>query len=198
MATEYTYTGQLVLASASPRRAALLREHGYDFTVEAADIIEPTSIPGVESPDMLAMELSRLKAHDVAKHHESAIILAADTLACQGTNIFGKPTDRADARRILTSIMGTTHHVITGVTLLNTATMTELVECDTTSITMRELSDEEMENYLDSGAWEGKAGAYGIQDHGDEFVTEIQGSFSNVVGLPLELLAEMLSQFSAS
>ncbi len=198
MKAEYTYTGQLVLASASPRRAALLHEHGYDFTVEAATIDEPTSIPGIDSPDLFAMELSRLKAHDVAQHHESAIILAADTLACQGTKIFGKPTDRDDARRILKSIMGTTHHVITGMTLLNTATMSEIVACDTTSVTMRELSDEEMETYLDSDAWEGKAGAYGIQDHGDKFVTEIQGSYSNVVGLPLELLAEMLSNHVAS
>jgi len=198
MTTEYTYTGRLVLASASPRRAALMREHGYDFTVEAATFDEPTSIPGIDSPDLFAMELSRLKAHDVAQHHESAIILAADTLACQGTKIFGKPTDRDDARRILKSIMGTTHRVITGLTLLDTATISEIVEHDSTTITMRNLSDEEMETYLDSGAWEGKAGAYGIQNHGDEFVTDIKGSYSNVVGLPLELLADMLSNHEAS
>ncbi len=196
MTSQQTYTRQLILASASPRRATLLSEYGYDFIIDPPAIDEPTSIPGIDNPDMLAREISRLKAHDVAPRHKSTMILAADTIACQGTNIFGKPSDRNDAQRILSSIMGTTHHVITGITLLDTSTMKEMMEHEVTSITMRSLRDEELEAYLDSGDWKGKAGAYGIQDYGDAFVTNIQGSFSNVVGLPMEKLAIMLSQIT--
>jgi len=106
--------------------------------------------------------------------------------------IFGKPRDRADAKRILSAIAGTTHEVITGVTLLDAASGARQIEHDVTRVTMRRLGDDEIEAYLDTGAWQGKAGAYGIQDRGDAFVERIDGSFTNVVGFPMELIERML------
>ena len=124
-------------------------------------------------------------------------VLAADTIAALGNRVFGKPADRDDARRILQSLSGTTHQVITGVTLLDAASGAWLIRHDSTDVTMRRLAEREVEDYLDGGEWMGKAGAYGIQDKGDAFVERIEGSFTNVVGLPMELLARMLEEFSA-
>ncbi|MEK7732222.1 MAG: Maf family protein, partial [Planctomycetota bacterium] len=123
-------------------------------------------------------------------------VLAADTIAALGGRVFGKPADRDDARRILKSLSGTTHQVITGVTLLDASSGVRLIRHDSTNVIMRRLTDSEIEDYLDSGAWEGKAGAYGIQDKGDAFVERIEGSFTNVVGLPMELVARMLDEFA--
>jgi septum formation protein len=136
-----------------------------------------------------------MKAASVAPMYTEEIIIAADTVAVLGDQIFGKPTDRADAERILRAITGTTHQVITGVTVINAATTRTLTRHDVTYVTMRRLDDAELKAYLDTNAWRGKAGAYGIQDHGDKFVTKLDGSFSNVVGLPMELLERMLVDF---
>ena len=118
-----------------------------------------------------------------------------DTIAALDGCVFGKPADRADAKHILNRLAGTTHEVITGVTLLDAVTGTRQIEHDVTRVTMKALSDDEIEAYLDTGAWEGKAGAYGIQDKGDAFVTRIEGSFSNVVGFPMELISAMLARW---
>lgn len=156
-------------------------------------------------------------------------ILAGDTVVALDGRLFGKPTDRADARRILSALSGTTHHVITGVALLDipspdstrprsvrradlsssasygseiagwgTHGWCRLIRHDTTAVTMRRLTDAERETYLDTGAWKGKAGAYGIQDSGDAFVERIDGSFTNVVGFPMELILQMLKADASS
>jgi septum formation protein len=229
---------RLILASASPRRAELLREHGYAFDVIVPPTPEPTDLPAEMPPAKQAEYLSHFKAAAVADLLSrgpaatrpapteiatfakgvqrgvsseqanslrgpesrftvtSAIILAADTIAALGNRVFGKPADRADARRILSSITGTAHQVITGVTLMDPAVRRCVTHHDVTAVHMRPLSDDELEAYLDSNAWRGKAGAYGIQDKGDEFVTRIEGSFSNVVGLPMELLSQMLLEWT--
>ncbi len=109
--------------------------------------------------------------------------------------MFGKPLDRDDARTILSNLSGTTHRVITAVTLLDATTGRRLIRHDSTAVTMKPLSDNQLEAYLDTGAWAGKAGAYGIQDRGDAFVESIDGSFTNVVGLPMELLGRMLADW---
>jgi len=187
---------RLILASASPRRAELLRAHGYDFTVIESPLAEPVEFPDDEAPVERAQSSSLFKAESVAGLAGSGWVLAADTIAALGGRVFGKPADRDDARRILKSLSGTTHQVITGVTLLDASTGARLIRHDSTDVIMRRLTDMEIENYLDSGAWEGKAGAYGIQDKGDAFVERIEGSFTNVVGLPMELVARMLDEFT--
>lgn len=189
-------TQDLVLASASPRRAQLLRDAGYPFRIVTPPIPEPqTPRPGI-APAQEAEALSYFKARAVAGVVRRGLIIAADTVVAFENEVFGKAADEADARRILTRLMGTTHQVITGVTLADAVGGRRAIAHDVTYVTMRSASDgsgDELEAYLATGAWRGKAGAYGIQDRDDPFVRSIRGSFSNVVGLPLELLGRMLA-----
>jgi septum formation protein len=142
--------------------------------------------------------LSYFKARAVGEIVKDGWILAGDTITVCGGRIFGKPRDRNDARSILMTLSGTSHQVITAVTLLDMAGRRRLIQHDTTTVVMRQLSDYEIEAYLDMGEWEGKAGAYGIQDRGDVFVDRIEGSFTNVVGFPMELVARMLGQMGSA
>jgi len=187
--------GRLVLASGSPRRADLLRQSGYVFDVVVPSLHEPDYHRGTVSATQHAEALSYFKARAVAEGRTGGVILAADTVVASGDTVLGKPLDAADARRILSALCGTTHAVITGVTVLDVPTGRRDIRQDTTIVTMRPMPDDVLEAYVESGAWEGKAGAYGIQDHGDAFIERIDGSFTNVVGLPMELVTEMLSGF---
>ena len=173
-----------------------MREHGYSVEIIEPPLPEPTNPPPELSPARIAETLSHFKAAAVAGIINAGLILGADTIAALGERIFGKPADRAGAKRILSALAGTSHQVITGVTLMDAATRSHVTRHDATAVHVRGLSDAEIEAYLDTGAWEGKAGAYGIQDHGDPFVSRIEGSFTNVVGLPMELLAQMLGQWA--
>lgn len=189
---ETRHPKRLVLASGSPRRAELMREYGYDVEIIEPPVDEPAGLSGTASVYELARAVSHFKAQAVAPLAPDAWIMAGDTIAALDGTLFGKPRDRADAERILSAIAGTTHEVITGVTLLDAETGARQIEHDVTRVTMRPLGDHQMEAYLDTGAWQGKAGAYGIQDRGDAFVESIEGSFTNVVGFPMELVAHML------
>ncbi len=186
---------RLILASASPRRAELLREHGYSFEVIPSPLPEPVAFSAELSTIERAKACSEFKANSVARLAGDGWVLGADTIASLDGRVFGKPADRRDAKQILQSLAGTTHQVITGVTLLDAASGNRLIRHDSTDVTMRRLTEREIEDYLDTDAWQGKAGAYGIQDKGDAFVERISGSFTNVVGLPMELLDKMLSEF---
>ncbi len=186
---------RLILASASPRRAELLRQHGYEFEVIVSNFDESTLLDSSWPPGELAESLSLHKAQEVQQRVENGWILSGDTVAHMEGRFFGKPKDRDQAREILSSLAGTTHEVITGVTLLDAQSGKHITEHDVTRVIMRTLSNEEIEQYLDTNAWEGKAGAYGIQDHGDAFVDHIEGSFTNVVGFPMELIATMLKEW---
>lgn len=186
---------RLILASGSPRRAELMREHGYDIEIMVPDVDESVAIDSSLSPAEHAMALSYFKARNVTENVSKGWVIGGDTIASLDGCVFGKPADRSDAKKILTTLLGTTHEVITGVTLLNASNQNRLVQHDTTRVTMKSVSDEKIEQYLDTNAWKGKAGAYGIQDHGDEFVEKIEGSFSNVVGFPMELISQMLTQW---
>jgi septum formation protein len=185
----------LILASTSPRRAELLREAGYEFEVVAPRFEEPVDRHPHVDGTLHAESLAWFKARSVATAHFDRTILAADTIAFLHGEVVGKPQDRADARRILRAMSSTTHQVITGLALLAPARGRRLLQHDTTTVRVRALSDGMIEEYLDSGQWQGKAGAYGIQELGDAFVEEIQGSFSNVVGLPMELLGRMFREW---
>lgn len=159
---------------------------------------EPIDFEEGVTPVERAKASSEFKAQSVAGLVGTGWVLAADTIAALGNRVFGKPLDRDDARHILQSLSGTTHQVITGVTLLDASSGAKLIRHDSTDVLMRRLTESEIEEYLNTSAWAGKAGAYGIQDKGDAFVERIEGSFTNVVGLPMELLAEMLFSFDKS
>ncbi len=185
----------LILASASPRRAELLREAGYRFEIVDPPIEEPGDEHRHVAAGLHAESLAYFKARSVAADHSDKTILAADTIAVLDGYIIGKPVDSADARRILELLSGTTHEVITGVALLSPNGARRLLEHDVSRVRVRHLESQAIEAYLATGQWQGKAGAYGIQDHGDEFVETVEGSFTNVVGLPMELLSRMFRQY---
>jgi septum formation protein len=195
MNTEQTPETQLILASASPRRRELMAEAGYDFRVIDPPFDEPDQMGPEVPPTHQAEALSYFKARAVAGQVETGVVVAADTVVACGGQVFGKPVDVDDAARILAALLGRRQEVITGVTILDAATNQRLIAHDTTIVWMRTLPPETVERYLATQAWVGKAGAYGIQDRADAFVERIEGSFTNVVGLPMELLRSMLSQW---
>ncbi len=188
----------LVLASQSPRRRQLLEEAGYVFEVAEPALAEPDWLHPSLGPSLHAESLAYFKARSVAADHPGHAILGADTIAVVEGQVIGKPADREDARRILRRLSGTTHSVITGVALLHPASGRRLLQHNISLVRVRSLTDEMIEAYLATGRWQGKAGAYGVQDQEDPFVATITGSFTNVVGLPLELLARMFERWAAA
>lgn len=194
--TDHVHAGskRLVLASASPRRAELLRAAGYRFDVVRPALDEPP-LGGHAHPACLAESIAHYKARCVADTLDEGIVLGGDTVVAVGDQLFGKPAHREDAGRILRALAGTAHQVITGVALIDAGGGCRSIAHAVTTVHMRSLSEAEVEEYLRSGEWAGKAGAYGIQDYGDRFVSRIEGSFSNVVGLPMELVADLLREF---
>ncbi|MBK9118349.1 MAG: septum formation protein Maf [Phycisphaerales bacterium] len=183
----------LILASASPRRRELLAQLVTEFDVAPCTLPEPTRRPARSTPRTWAQALAYFKARRVAERYPDQWVLGADTLVVCGDELFGKPADEAEARRMLIRQAHEPSDVITGVSLVRLEPTSErLLEADQTRVWMRD--DEVLrESYLRGGDWAGKAGAYGIQDIGDRLVCRYEGSFSNVVGLPLERLARLLT-----
>ncbi len=179
----------LILASSSPRRRELLTQAGIAFTVQPADIDE-THRAG-ESPMDFTQRLAREKAEAVFAKNPNATVLGADTVVVCDAEILGKPSDETDAARMLRQLSGRDHLVITGVALVSpSGTQTRAA---TTTVSMRKISEEEIKNYIATGEPMDKAGAYAIQGGAAPFVTQIVGDYDNVVGLPVELLRQMLS-----
>lgn len=187
---------ELILASASPRRRELLAATGRAFRVVPSDADE--TVPDGMPPGQAAEHLARLKASAVAAKLTRGIVIAADTIVTSGSDIIGKPADRADAIRILEKLNRRPHTVITGLCLIDARTGRRLSACDRTVVHMRHMERAEIEAYVDSGEAMGKAGAYAIQETGDRFVERIEGSFSNVVGLPMEVLERLLNQMESN
>jgi septum formation protein len=181
---------QLVLASASPRRAELLRTAGFAFEVRPADVDE-TPRPA-EPPATYALRVARDKALAAAErvNGTDAWILAADTVVVVDGRILGKPTGPADARRMLSLLSGVVHEVLTAVVVRHAGS--EASEVVSTRVRFTTLSAAEMDWYVESGEPDGKAGAYAIQGLGSRFVDWIEGSWSNVVGLPVATVYRML------
>ncbi len=184
---------RLILASASPRRRGLLAEAGYVFEVDPSDVDEPEPAPGTPVADYVA-NLAWRKASAVAARRGSGLILGADTACAVGGEILNKPVDRDDAGRMIRMQEGREIEVVTGLCLYRGDRGEWVGAAEVTVCRCRELTDAERLEHLDSGRWEGKAGAYGVQDD-DPFVTVVRGSWSNVVGLPLERLAALLARF---
>ncbi len=175
-----------ILASASPRRAELLRQLEVDFQILPSDATE------VYEDQLSPHELCQLNAHRktrvVAKRNLDSLVLGSDTLVFLEREIFGKPRDLAEAHRMLLQLQGRTHQVITGVCLMHLRTHHERIFAVSTDVTFRSLTKNQIADYLAKIKPLDKAGAYAIQDHGELIVEKISGSFSNVVGLPLERL----------
>ena len=193
--------GKLVLASASPRRRALLAEMGYAFDVVAPDVDE--GVPDGLPPERQAQLLAERKAESVAARlaeappgstdfDARAIVLGADTLGAGEGRGLGLAADAAAARRYLRLLTTHRHAVITAVCVLDAQTGEKRVAHAATWVQMRPMSEAELEAYIAGAGWRDKAGAYALQEGGDRFVERIDGSFSNVVGLPVELVAELL------
>jgi septum formation protein len=184
----------LVLASASPRRQELLRNAGIAFTVQPADVDE-TPLPG-EPPRECAERLARDKALAVWRLRPQDVVLGADTIVVVDEAILGKPIDAADAARMLRQLSGRVHRVITGVCVVEAAGTGENRELrtasETTLVTMNQLSDDEIRDYVATGEPMDKAGAYAIQGMASRWIPRIEGDYSNVVGLPVALVYRML------
>ncbi len=182
----------LVLASGSPRRAELLRQAGWSPRVFPSPAPEPARRPAGVPLRIWPACLAFAKARAVQEFlRKPAIVLGADTLVVLDGRIINKAAHRAAARNILLRLAGREHEVITGLALL--AGSVCRIASAVSVCRMRRWSQRELEEYLDCGLWRGKAGAYGIQDHGDPFVELLSGEFSNVVGLPMKVLRRELS-----
>jgi septum formation protein len=176
------------LASASPRRAELLKAAAIDFEVMPAHVDE-TAHPG-EVPDVYVQRIAEAKARTIGARVGQRIVLAADTTVVIAGEMLGKPAGEEDAKRMLRLLSGRVHAVVTGVSLLCNPGVTTRVE--STEVEFAPLSEDEIAWYVGTGEPRDKAGAYAIQGHASRFVTRIAGSYSNVVGLPIALVYEML------
>ena len=178
----------MVLASASPRRKELLRKLKVPFKVIPSHLAEPP--PGLLDPVAYTRKLALAKARGVAKQVGRGLVLGADTVVVRGARIIGKPADFADACRILSQLQGTSHRVITGVALVDAATGKEKAAHVVSTVTMRRLGLPEIARYARKHL--DKAGAYVVQEKKDPVVAKVRGSYTNVVGLPLELVRKLL------
>lgn len=182
---------RLVLASASPRRAELLKAAGIEFDVMPADVDEAMDVE--DTPEGYVRRVAQLKAEAVLPGAGERPVLGADTIVIVGHAVLGKPSDTADAGRMLRLLAGREHSVMTGVCLINPAAESRRVQMSTTrtSVEFAGLTDEEISWYVASGEPMDKAGAYAIQGLASRFVTRIEGSYSNVVGLPVALVYDL-------
>lgn len=184
-----------ILASASPRRRELLESLGLDFE------IVPSAAEELHDPALPLEELCGLnaaaKAREIARRFPHAAVIGADTLVALEGRLFGKPATLDEAREMLAALSGRTHQVVTGVCLAHAASGREEIFSDKTAVTFRPLEPAAIEEYLREAHVLDKAGAYGIQERGDLIVERIAGSFSNVMGFPLERFRDRLPAWSA-
>jgi septum formation protein len=185
----------VILASASPRRSELLRQLGVDFEVI------PSSAPESESEHLSPGELCSLnayrKARTISKHHPDALVIGMDTVVALDAQVLGKPRDMDEAFQMMRALQGETHRVLTGVCLIHLRSHKQKIFFEQTVVTFRQLSDEQIRNYYQHVNPLDKAGAYAIQERGEEIVAQVKGSYTNVVGLPTERLQAELSEFES-
>ena len=184
-------TTKLILASTSPRRQSLLREAGYEFAVVPPGIDED-DYPQTLLPAELATFLARVKARSIAERYPDNVVLAADTVVAFGDRILGKPEDADEARRTLQLLSGTTHVVVTGVAVSHVARRFAQERRVLSAVRMRIMSRTDVDRYIESDMWQGKAGGYGLQD-GNPFIKAVVGCPTNVVGLPMSTTRQLLA-----
>lgn len=184
----------IILASRSPRRRQLLSEAGYKFKVVVPEINESDFSADVE-PRRYAEQLSLAKAKSVAGRFPDSLVIGADTVVDFDDEIIGKAADAKEAEQIIRKIFSRPHKVITAVAIVRLRDGVEIVESDTTTVYPRQMTDEQLAKHIKKGSWRDKAGAYAIKESGDEFVEKIEGSLTNVMGLPMELLERLLGKY---
>jgi septum formation protein len=185
---------RLILASASPRRQELLSRAGLSFDVIPSSYEEDLSL---NMPPMeLAMYLAHGKAREVAARYPDVVVIGADTFIVHEGDILGKPSGEDDAREMLGALSGKAHEVITGYTVIHGDKVVS--QSVSTKVVFRQLSDDEINEYVATGEPMGKAGAYAIQGMGEKLVERIEGSLDNVIGLPVNEVMEVLRKFGIS
>src|SRR5207302_4871157 len=188
---------RLILGSSSPARRYLLERDGYEFEVKPAHIDEPTDA-GYPNPRQLVQHIAWLKAEAVTPQIDEGILLTADTVAWLDGQVIGKPADEADARRILRFLGGREHELWTGVCLWRRPGDVQLAWQEVTRVFFRQLTDAEIDSYLATRTWQGCSGAYAIQEKDDPYVRVLEGSLSNVIGLPMETFGRVLGETCVS
>jgi len=184
---------KIILASSSPRRRTLLEQIGLSFTVDASNGEE--DLRQGKEPHKLAQNISLQKARLVAVRHPDALIIAADTLGVIDGKIIGKPGTEEEAREMLSLLSGRPHRVITGLTVMDTATGKTVSRSVETTVYFKRLSERAIDAYVRTGEPMDKAAAYGIHGLGAVLVEKIEGDYFNIVGLPLSTLASVLADF---
>ncbi len=182
---------QLVLASSSPRRQQLIKKLNMPFVVDPSTFEEYFDMK--KSPQELVIELSRGKAEDVAKRHTGSVILGADTFVVVDGRYLGKPKNREDAVEMLLFQSGKKQQVITGFTIIDTTNNKIISKTVVSDVYIKHLSKEQITKYLDNSTYMDKAGAYAVQEVGEEFIEKIDGDYDNVVGLPVEAVKHELT-----
>ena len=183
----------LVLASASPRRRRLMSEAGYEFTVVLPEVDESAFEADNAEPVEYAKLLALAKSKSVARKHPDSFVIGADTIVDFQGRIVGKAANAKEAEQITRKLFSAPHKVITGVTIVRLSDGTELVQSDSTTVYPKKMTAKQIADHIKGGSWRDKAGAYAIQETGDEFVEKIDGSLTNVMGLPMELLESLLA-----
>lgn len=190
------FSVNIILASASPRRKQLLEAIIKDFDIVASCIDE--SEIKAETPILFAVKAAVAKARDVALKYKNSIVIGADTIVILDGKILGKPKSKEEAISMLESLSNTTHDVVTGLAVINSDGLNEQSGYEVTKVTMKELSREEILEYVKSGSPMDKAGSYGVQEIKDKFVKKIEGDYNNIVGLPVNLLIRFLSSLTGN
>ncbi|HNS21036.1 MAG TPA: Maf family protein [Sedimentisphaerales bacterium] len=187
---------QMILASTSPRRRQLLTEAGYAFRIVAPRIDESTIPRAAATVRGYAEELAAAKARSVAPDFPDALVIGADTLCDLDGQVIGKAADAGSAEQITRALFSKPHLVITGLALIRLSRGIEIICSEVTTVYPRRLTESQIAAHVAGGGWEGKAGAYAIQEVGDAFVERIEGSFTNVMGMPMELLQRLLADLA--
>lgn len=187
---------KIILASTSPRRKELLSETGLVFEIIAADYEEDMTVP--LSPEELVLHLSRGKADSVALLNKDAIIIAADTIVALDGVVMGKPHTKEKAKEMLKMLSAKTHQVFTGLTIIDATSDKIVSRAVSSQVIFKKISDEEIDEYVDTGEPLDKAGAYAIQGLANKFIEGIEGDRSNIIGLPMATLLEELKNFGIS
>jgi septum formation protein len=188
---------EIILASASPRRADLLRQIGLPFSIQPSSLDEdgPSVLAPGETPEERASCLALAKAWEVVARLTRGLVVGADTMVVCGQDILGKPRDDGEAGAFLLRLAGRTHRVVTGVAVVDAESKRAEVAAQVTTVRMRPFGPTEVAAYVATGEPRDKAGAYAIQGHGSLLVESIEGDYFTVVGLPLTTLAGLLRRF---
>lgn len=182
----------IILASASPRRKEILENTNTKFEIIKSEIDEV--ILENELPSQVVMRLAFEKSIDIALKHPDSLVIGADTVVVLNNNILGKPKDSSDAFNMIKQLSGKTHQVITGISLINLNANQKIIDYVVSNVKFKNLSEEDIKDYIQTNESLDKAGAYGIQGFGAMLVEEIQGDYFNIVGLPISRLSDLLKK----